>query len=213
MEELEISGKNVDQAIKKALSKLGVSRDQVDVVILNEGSPGIIGLGAEEARILVRRLTRSESDNGELADVAREVLETLLEGMGIEASLAQTDNDPVTFNIKGEDLGILIGRRGQTLASLQYLVRIIVSYKIQEWLPIVIDVDGYKERRYQALQDLAARMAEQVKTRKMPFSMEPMPAYERRIIHLTLADNPYVATQSVGVGDTRKVVIVLKDRE
>ena len=161
----------------------------------------------------MRRLTRSESDNGELADVAREVLETLLEGMGIEASLAQTDNDPVTFNIKGEDLGILIGRRGQTLASLQYLVRIIVSYKIQEWLPIVIDVDGYKERRYQALQDLAARMAEQVKTRKMPFSMEPMPAYERRIIHLTLADNPYVATQSVGVGDTRKVVIVLKDRE
>jgi spoIIIJ-associated protein len=211
MEELEISGKNVDQAIKKALSKLGVSREQVDVVILNEGSPGIIGLGAEEARILVRRLDSDESDNDAVIDSARDVLGNLLNEMGIEATVAQTDNDPITFNIKGDDLGILIGRRGQTLASLQYLVRIIVSYQIGDWYPIIIDVDGYKQRRYQALQALAMKIADQVKSRKMPFSMEPMPAYERRIIHLALAGNSYVTTQSIGLGEARKVVIVPRE--
>ncbi len=170
-----------------------------------------MGLGAEEARILVRRLVPSESNEGEVAEAAKEVLAELLSRMGIEASVAQTDNNPVTLNIKGDDLGILIGRRGQTLASLQYIVRIIVSYKIREWLPIVIDVDGYKQRRYRALQALADRMAEQVKARRVPFSMEPMPAYERRIIHLALAENPYVTTQSVGLGEARKVVIVPKE--
>jgi spoIIIJ-associated protein len=210
MEELEISGKNVDQAIKKALDKLGASRDQVDVTILSEGSLGIMGLGVEEARILVRRLVPSGSDDGKVAELAREVLTDLLSRMGVEASIAQTDNDPVTLNIKGEDLGILIGRRGQTLASLQYIVRIMVSYRTGQWLPIVIDVDGYKQRRYRALQALASRMAEQVRTRKIPFSMEPMPAYERRIVHLALSENPHVTTQSVGLGDARKVVIVPK---
>lgn len=136
----------------------------------------------------------------------------MLDGMGIDASLAQTDNDPITFNIKGDDLGILIGRRGQTLASLQYLVRIIVSYKVGDWSPIIIDVDGYKQRRYKALQALALRMADQVKNRKIPFSMEPMPAYERRIVHLTLVGNPHVTTQSVGLGEARKVVIIPREQ-
>ena len=120
---------------------------------------------------------------------------------------ARAGVDSVGLNIEGEDLGILIGRRGQTLASLQYIVRIMVSCKTSQWLPIVIDVDGYKERRYQALQALAGRMAEQVKARRTSFSMEPMPAYERRIVHLTLAENPHVTTQSVGLGEARKVVI------
>lgn len=208
MEELEISGKNVDQAIRKALDKLGASRDQVDVTILNEGSPGIMGLGAEAAKILVHRLGTEESREGQLADVAKEVLEDLLGRIGMDASLAQVDTDPITLDITGEDLGILIGRRGQTLASLQYILRIIVSYRIKEWLPIVIDVDGYKQRRYQALQAMAHRLAEQVKARRAPFSLEPMPAYERRIVHMALADSPDVTTESVGLGEARKVVIV-----
>ena len=145
-----------------------------------------------------------------MAETAKEVMEALLARMGIDATVPQVDTDPITLNVEGDDLGVLIGRRGQTLASLQYIVRIIVAHKKQAWLPVVIDVDGYKHRRYQALQSLAYRMAEQVKTKKIPFSLEPMPAYERRIIHLALADHPDVATQSIGQDEARKVVIVPK---
>jgi spoIIIJ-associated protein len=208
VQELEASGKSVEQAIQKALDKLGVSRDQVDVVILSEGKPGMLGVGGEDARILVRMLVSDDSKESQLAQVAREVLEGLLSMMGISASVAQIDTDPVTLNIRGDDLGILIGRRGQTLASLQYVVRILVSHRSKGWLPVVIDVEEYKQRRYRALQVLANRMAERVKEKKVPFVLEPMPAYERRIIHLTLAEHPDVTTQSVGQDEARKVVIV-----
>ena len=117
---------------------------------------------------------------------------------------------PIAFNIEGDDLGILIGRRGQTLASFQYIVRLIVGQQIKTWLPIVIDVEGYKQRRYQVLHALAQRMAEQVKARGAPFTLEPMPAYERRIIHIALADYPDVTTESIGEGLFRKVVILPK---
>ena len=115
---------------------------------------------------------------------------------------------PIAFNIKGDDVGILIGWHGQTLSCLQYMVRIIVARQTQSWLPITIDVEGYKQRRYETLQALARRMAEQVQVKGVPFTLEPMPAYERRIIHLALADNPDVTTQSTGEGETRKVAIL-----
>ena len=210
MQELEISGKSVEQAIKKALDKLDVTRDQVDVIILSEGKPGILGLGAEEARIRVRTLVATDSKESALAREAKEVLETLLQMMDISTSVAQVDTDPITFDISGDDLGILIGRRGQTLAGLQYIARLIVSHKAGEWLPMVVDVEGYKQRRYQALQALAYRMAERVKAKRTQFALEPMPAYERRIVHLALADHPDVTTHSVGEGEYRKVVIVPK---
>lgn len=115
---------------------------------------------------------------------------------------------PFAFDVTGEDLGILIGRRGQTLATLQYILRLMVSHQLKVWTPIVVDVEGYKQRRSEALQALAARLAEQVRSRGTPFTLEPMPAYERRIIHLALADHPDVTTQSIGEGDLRKVVIL-----
>ncbi len=135
--------------------------------------------------------------------------------MGVEASVAvkvepgveEESTDPITLDIEGDDLGILIGRRGQTLASLQYIVRLIMAHQMKAWLPITIDVEGYKQRRYQALQNLAWRLAEQVQAKNAPFTLEPMPAYERRIIHLTLAEHPGVSTYSVGAGESRKVVI------
>ena len=212
MQELEISSKTIEQAIQKALDKLGVNRDQIDVTILNEGRPGLLGLGAEEARIRVRALVPDDSGESALAEAAKETVETLLEMMGINASVAQVDTAPVTLNISGDDLGILIGRRGQTLSGLQYIARLIVSHRTEEWLPIVIDVEGYKERRYQSLQALAQRMAERVKAKRANFALEPMPAYERRIIHLTLADHPDVTTESMGEGEARKVVIILRGR-
>jgi spoIIIJ-associated protein len=170
-----------------------------------------MGLGAEEARIRVAPLEPVESKESELAQAAVEVLEELLARMDMSASVAQVDTDPITLNIRGDDLGILIGRRGQTLASLQYIVRLIVAHRSEEWLPIVIDVEEYKQRRYRALQALAYRMADRVREKKMPFTLEPMPAYERRIIHLALAEHPDVTTQSVGQDEARKVVIVPKN--
>lgn len=153
----------------------------------------------------------------ELYETAKGILEKLLELLELPAVVTLSeeftviDDDGNTssigLNIEGEDLGILIGRRGQTMVSLQHIVRLIVSHQTEERLPIVLDVEGYKQRRCEGLRALAMRLAEQVKNRKMPFTMEPMTAFERRVIHLALADHPDVMTESTGIGDARKVVI------
>jgi len=218
MESLEVSGRTVEEAIQKALEQLGVSREEAEVTVVNEGRHGILGLGAEEARVRVRPLVATPKEMGDVAEAAAGVLETLLARLGLVASVVSETKPPVvggegapgviTLNVKGDDLGILIGRRGQTLASLQHIVRLIVAHQAKARVPIVIDVEGYKQRRYDALQALALRVAEQVKAKGKPFALEPMPAYERRIIHLTLADHPDVTTESTGEGETRKVVIV-----
>ncbi|MDD4985054.1 MAG: KH domain-containing protein [Dehalococcoidales bacterium] len=151
-----------------------------------------------------------------ITDVARSVLETLIEKIGLAASVVLQTNEgvgeedapaPVVVDIEGDDLGILIGRRGQTLACLQFILRLIVGHQTKTWLPIVIDVEGYKQSRFEKLQALACRLAEQVKDRRKPFTLEPMPAYERRVIHLALAEHPDVTTESIGLGEARKVVI------
>lgn len=147
-----------------------------------------------------------------------EVVEKLLNLMGVQASVdlqatapaSSTDKSgltPITLDIKGQYLGILIGRRGQTLSRLQYIVRLIITHEVESLVPIVIDVEGYKRRRYDSLQALAQRIAAQVRTDGIPFTLEPMPPDERRIIHLTLSDEPSVVTQSTGEGDNRMVVI------
>jgi spoIIIJ-associated protein len=190
----------------------------VEVNVVKEGKPGILGLGAEEATVRVKLLVMEPEERSEIAEAAKEVLESLLARLGVEASVVSEAKPPfdeggeasevITLDVTGDDLGILIGRRGQTLAALQHMVRLIVAHQVKARVPIVIDVEGYKQRRYEALQALARRVAEQVKERKKPFALEPMPAYERRIIHLALADDPDVATESTGVGEVRKVVIV-----
>lgn len=156
----------------------------------------------------------------EIYNIAKETLETLLSLMGLSGTVIPSDeftstddNGELTsigLNIEGEDLGILIGRRGQTMVSLQYIVRLIMAHKMQVQLPIVLDVEGYKQRRCEGLRILANRLADEVKTRKTPFTMEPMSAFERRIIHITLADHPDVITESIGIGESRKVVITPK---
>ncbi len=156
----------------------------------------------------------------EIYEATKEVLEQLLSLMGLPAKVSPSDEFTVTdengevtsvgLNIEGEDLGIIIGRRGQTMLSLQQIVRLIMSHKIQVKVPIVLDVENYKQRRCEGLRILSNRLAEQVKVRKTPFSMEPMPAFERRVIHLALADHPDVTTESTGFGESRKVVIIPK---
>ena len=159
-------------------------------------------------------------DEYEIAEAVKGILETLLELMGVPASVDLVEQalvesktgvpSSITLNVEGDDLGILIGRRGQTLSCLQYMVRIIVGHQKKVWLPIVIDVEGYKQRRCNALQALAFRIAEQVTQKGEPFALEPMPAFDRRIIHLALADHPDVTTESSGEGEARRLVIVPK---
>lgn len=160
-------------------------------------------------------------NESEITDAARDILETLLDLMEIPASVnlvhealveSRTEApSSITLNVEGDDLGILIGRRGQTLSCLQYLVRIIIGQQKKVWLPIVIDVEGYKQRRCNALQTMALRIAEQVTQRKERFALEPMPAFDRRIIHLALVDHPDVTTESSGEGEARRVVIIPKE--
>jgi spoIIIJ-associated protein len=159
-------------------------------------------------------MSEKQSD---IFEAAKSVLEMLLDLMDVSASVVPSpgftveDEEGTTssvgLNIEGEDLGILIGRRGQTIASLQHVVRLIIGHQMQVKIPIVVDVEGYKQRRCEGLQALARRLAGQVRARRMPFTMEPMSAFERRIIHLALVDHPDVTTESTGVGEARKVVI------
>lgn len=159
----------------------------------------------------------SENDLDDDARVGLATLEELLAKMGIKANVAvyhssQAESDdeesPWILQIRGHDLGMLIGRRGETLSALQYITRLIASRELQRRANIVLDVEGYKSRREQMLRRLAKRMADQAVQLGRTVTLEPMPPYERRIIHLTLRDHPQVTTQSIGEGDHRKVTIV-----
>ena len=217
MENLEISAKTVEEAIQIALKELGARRNEVSVTVLNEGKTAILGLGSEEARVLVERLSPDDGEEYNLRETAREALEKLLDMMDVDGEVMHRtiksagDNDEPTtyigFDIQGDDLGIIIGRRGQTLSCLQYILRLIVGHQTKTWEPIVLDVEGYKQRRQESLKVLAKRVAQQVKDRKTSFTLEPMPAYERRIIHITLATDPELSTVSIGQGESRKVVV------
>ena len=219
MESLEARAKTVEEAIQQAISQLGVSREEVEVDVISEGKPGILGLGSDEAVVRVTPIIHA-SDEDIIAYIQK-TTDELLSLLGVDGSAViqppplvegEEANESISINIEGDDLGILIGRRGQTLSCLQYIVRLIVGHQKRSWLPVIIDVEGYKQRRYQALQVFARQMAEQVNAKKMSFTLEPMPAYERRIIHLALAEHQDVITESIGQGESRRVVILPKDK-
>jgi spoIIIJ-associated protein len=207
MEGIEITAATVEQAIEKAEAQLGLNRDQFEVEVVREGKSGTSAKG-EEALVRVTPVTPPEKY---AVKVVTEILDTLLGLLGVTGKVeVVSDEIPLALDIKGDDLGILIGRRGQTLACLEYITKLIVVGRLKAWLPLSVDVAGYKERRRDSLQRLALYLAEQVKSRRHSITMEPMPADERRIVHLTLADNPDVTTQSIGEGEDRKVVILLR---
>ena len=250
MESLEISAKSVDEAVEQALQQLGAKLSEVEIVIISEGRAGILGIGAEDARVQVTKLDMGRSrmsadfpprppvisyaphaaeravthatvdaDATELSSIGREVLEKILDELALDAEVVETKlpapaipsaDSAVAFDIRGDDLGILIGRRGQTLAALQYLVNLIVNKRLKSHAAIMVDVEGYRARRYETLRGLANRMAERVRNTGQAVTLEPMSAAERRIIHMALQDYPDVTTQSVGEGEERKVSIVLK---
>ncbi len=218
MERVEISAKSEEEAVDIALAELGMSRSEVEVVVLKKGRGGLFGLGSEEVRVRVTPLEVLSDEDVDVGGMAKGVLENLLDLTGITASVTLGmegggDQAVITLDIEGEDLGILIGRRGETLSSLQYLVNLIISRHLKSRVGVVVDVEGYRQRRYESLRLLARRMADQVRSTGRSVTLESMPASERRIIHIELRDSPYVITQSIGQGEGRKIAILSRDNE
>ena len=215
MESIEISAKSEEEAVDIALAELGLSRSEVEVVVVKRGRGGLFGLGSEEVRVRVTPLEQLSDENAAVGIMAKHVLENLLSPIGIDARVnlatqSGGEQAAISLDVVGDDLGILIGRRGETLSSLQYLVNLITSRHFKSRIGVVVDVEGYRQRRYESLRFLARRLADQVKATGRSVTLEPMPASERRIIHLELRDNPHVTTQSIGQGESRKVAILSK---
>ncbi|MBI3978243.1 MAG: protein jag [Chloroflexi bacterium] len=226
MEHVEISARTVEDAIAQGLAKLGATRDQVEVVVLAEGRTGLLGFRAEDARVrLTRRpqaaapISPAEPPTGEdeaepvtagpeAITLASQVLQEILDQMELDADVEVVDGEAgPTLDLVGEDLGALIGRRGETLAALQFLVNLIATRRLGRRVHLTVDVEGYRRRRDASLRSLAIRMAERVRQTRQPITLEAMPPAERRIIHITLQDSSEVETHSIGEEDHRKVVI------
>ncbi len=219
---IEVAAPTVEEAIAKGLAQLGKSKDEVEIEVLDPGSRGVFGIGARGALVRLSLVEPKEEPSPEerIKQIAKETLQELLAKMGVKAQVTirpeeempqDEDAPPFILDVMGDDLGVLIGRRGQTLQALQYITRLIVSREVQRWVNLVVDVERYKARREKALRQLARKMAERVAFGGQPVALEPMPPHERRIVHLTLRDHPLVTTKSVGKGDQRKVTILLRD--
>lgn len=250
----EYSGRTVTEAIETGLQDLGLTPDDIDVEVLEEGRGGVFGLGTKLARVrLVPRgqgapiastlaasieqeaalqewpadeqtelLPAANEESGTpvaadpLLTVAQEFLQELLDRMDLPASIEAAKEPPADdedeetyyFNIAGDDLSLLIGRRGETLDAIQYLVRLVVNQRTHSWPHIEIDVEHYKKRRERGLRRMAEQMAAQAVSEHRTMVLEAMSARDRRIIHLTLRDRTDVTTQSIGEGENRKVTII-----
>ena len=212
MRTIEITAKTTEEAIEIALKELVVERGEVEIEIVSRGKVGIFGIGSEPARVRVSLL----EEPTDVVKVTTEVLESIISKLGVSAAINlkqahREELDGPVFEIEGEDSGLLIGRRGETLRSLQFLVKFIVSRRLAARANLMVDVEGYQEKRYQTLVNLAQRVAQRVVSSGSSVSLEPMPPDERRIVHLALADHPSVTTESTGVGPDRQVVVGRKE--
>ncbi len=206
MDMITVSAKTVDEAITKALIELETTSDKLVYEVVEKGSTGFLGLGAKPAIIRARKeLT--------LEDKAVEFLNQVFEAMKLMVTI-ETSYDEVekemSINLVGDDMGILIGKRGQTLDSLQYLVGMVVNKDSEGYIRVKLDTENYRSRRKETLETLAKNIAYKVKRTKRSVSLEPMNPYERRIIHAALQNDKYVTTRSEGEEPFRHVVIALK---
>jgi spoIIIJ-associated protein len=208
MEYKEYSAKTVDEALTNASMALGVASTDLEYEVIEKGSTGFLGIGSKPAIIKARK---KES----FVDDVKEYLDNLFKAMDIEAEI-QIDYDPETsnmnINVEGQDMGVIIGKRGQTLDALQYLISLYVN-KIkptEEYVRVKLDTENYRSRRRDTLEHLAKNIAFKVKKTRRPFALEPMNPFERRIIHSTLQNDRYVETRSEGEEPYRKVVVYLK---
>ena len=206
MEYVEFTGKTVDEALTEAAIKLGTTSDKLEYNILDQGSSGILGIGRKPAKIEAKVKLSIE-------DVAREFLLKVFKAMNIEVQIdikySETDRN-IDINLSGEEMGLLIGKRGQTIDSLQYLVSLVVNKESKEYLRVKVDTENYRNRRKATLEELAKNIAYKVKRTKRAVSLEPMNPYERRIIHSALQDDKYVTTKSEGEEPYRHIIVLLK---
>lgn len=215
---VEVSAPSVEEAIEKGLAQLGKSRDEVEIEVISEGKRGWFIFGGEQARV---RLTVKKPPS--LEELASRVLADIVRKMGFKARVEtrighdmvgdEKEEPPLVLNVVGRDLGMLIGRKGENLAALQLITRLIVNKHLKRRANIVVDVENYKARRWRSLTRLAHKMADRVAKTRRPVALEPMPPYERRIIHLALRNHPVVTTRSVGEGDKRRVTIILREEQ
>ena len=206
MEYVEISAKSVSDCITEACQKLGVTSDKLEYEVLEEGTTGFLGIGAKPAKIKACVKCSVE-------DSAKNFLKEVFEAMNMVVVVnVKYDEAERTMDIdlSGDDMGVLIGKRGQTLDSLQYLVSLVVNKEAEEYIRVKVDTENYRQRRKETLENLAKNIAYKVKRTRRTVALEPMNPYERRIIHSALQNDKYVSTHSEGDEPFRKVVVTLK---
>ncbi|WP_300657965.1 RNA-binding cell elongation regulator Jag/EloR [uncultured Acetatifactor sp.] len=206
---VEVTAKTVNEAITEACRKFGVTSDKLDYQIVEEGSSGFLGIGSKPA--VIKAAVKIEKLSEEV--VAKNFLRDVFEAMNMEVAIdIQYDEVGKTMDIElsGEEMGVLIGKRGQTLDSLQYLVSLVVNKEADEYIRVKVDTEDYRARRKETLENLAKNIAYKVKKTRRPVSLEPMNPYERRIIHSALQNDKYISTHSEGDEPFRKVVVTYK---
>ena len=234
---IEKNAKNKQDAIELALKELNASREDVEIEVLDEGSKGFLGIGARDARVRVTLIKSEEPVNetyvqekaetevkpvkrepkvkkeslGDPADDAKKFLSDIFNAMDLDVAIdAKMEEQSVSIDLSGENMGIVIGKRGDTLDSLQYLTSLVVNQRSDDYIKVSIDTENYREKRAEALLALSTRLADKVTKTGKKFTLEPMNPYERRIIHSALQNDKYVTTRSEGEDPFRHVVISLK---
>ena len=236
MDYVETEGDTIDQAIENALARLGVERERVSIEIISEGKRGILGFGTQKARVRasLRRSvvetnpverapdplvvasaapkTVTDAETAAMGENARGVLSEILKRMGIEASVqAKTGDkvDEIVLEVICDDSGLLIGRKGQTLEALQYLVtRIAGDRQGSDGPHILVDIENYRQRRKKSLEDMALRLGEKAKRQRKTVTVDALSAADRRIVHAALQDDPWITTKSLGQGSYRRLLII-----
>ena len=206
MEYIEISAKTVADAITEACQKLEVTSDKLEYIVVEEGSSGFLGIGSKPA--IIKAKVKSS-----ITDTAKDFLKDVFEAMNMVVVIdAKYDEENKNLNVdlSGDEMGVLIGKRGQTLDSLQYLLSLVVNKESEEYIRVKVDTEDYRKRRKETLENLAKNIAYKVKRTKRPVSLEPMNPYERRIIHSALQNDKYVTTHIEGEEPFRRVVVTLK---
>ncbi|WP_075717627.1 RNA-binding cell elongation regulator Jag/EloR [Roseburia sp. 499] len=206
MEFIEVTAKTVDDAITESLVKLGTTSDKIEYEVIEKGSNGFLGIGSKMAKIRVRK-------KSDVEDFIRDFLKDVFRAMDMEVEITiekSEDGKNIDVELKGNEMGVLIGKRGQTLDSLQYLTNLAVGKQVNEYVKVKLDTEDYRKRRKETLENLARNIAYKVKRTKRPVSLEPMNPFERRIIHSALQNDRYVSTHSEGEEPYRHVVVTLK---
>lgn len=202
MKQVTATGQTVDEAVQSALQQLNTERDQVNIEVIDEGKKGLLKLFGSKPAIVKVTIASNPIEQAE------KYLKSVIMDMGVDAEISSTVKDKdVTFQLTGEKIAILIGKRGQTLNALQYLVQLTINKKRDQYYNVIVDAEGYRDRRKETLINLANRLADKAVTLDKEVTIEPMPSFERKIIHTQLQNHPKVSTSSAGVEPNRHVVI------